>query len=185
MKTKILTMGVLLLINVLIFSSCKKEGCTSECASNYDSGAKKNDGNCKGCTDPTAKNYCSEADLDDGSCTYPANKTFLGTYSVSETCNLVATSGFTMTILAGNDDNSLILNNLADGFDNVLATVSGSIITILAKSGIIDNKLALVWDVNGGNGTISGNTLSLTYSFDDILYLNVVGLVNCSTTCTK
>ena len=90
-----------------------------------------------------------------------------------------------MTILAGNNDNSLIINNLADGFDNVSATVSGSIITIPVQNGIIDNLLGLTWDINGGNGSISANTLTLSYSVDDVLYANVVGLLNCTATCTK
>lgn len=58
-------------------TSCKKEGCTDEAATNYDANAKTDDGSCEyppkeGCTDPTATNYDAEAEVDDGTCEYPS-----------------------------------------------------------------------------------------------------------------
>lgn len=53
------------LILMLFFTSCKKEGCTSECATNYDSKAKKDDGSCRGCKNSKAVNYCSDAKIAD------------------------------------------------------------------------------------------------------------------------
>ena len=62
---------ILILVALAILSvGCKKEGCTSSCATNYDSKAKKDDGKCTGCTDPDAANYCEGASIDNGSCTY-------------------------------------------------------------------------------------------------------------------
>ena len=55
---------------ILISSGCKKEGCTSTCAENYDEKAKVDDGKCSGCTDTQAVNYCAGASIDNGSCQY-------------------------------------------------------------------------------------------------------------------
>ena len=55
---------------VLLSSGCKKEGCTSSCAENYDEKAKVDDGKCSGCTDAQADNYCPGASIDNGSCQY-------------------------------------------------------------------------------------------------------------------
>jgi hypothetical protein len=59
----------------LLMAGCaKKEGCTDPKAKNYDSKAKKDDGNCelpvKGCTNSKADNYSTGAEEDDGSCVY-------------------------------------------------------------------------------------------------------------------
>ena len=47
-----------------------KSGCTDSLATNYDSSATIDDGNCDyfGCTDSLAANYDSKATIDDGNC---------------------------------------------------------------------------------------------------------------------
>ena len=67
MRSSILPIAFLLII---ISSGCKKEGCISECADNYDAKAKVDDGKCSGCTDSQAINYCAGAAIDNGSCQY-------------------------------------------------------------------------------------------------------------------
>ena len=67
MRSAIFPIVILL---VLFSSGCKKEGCTSSCAENYDEKAKVDDGKCSGCTDSQAVNYCSGASIDNGSCQY-------------------------------------------------------------------------------------------------------------------
>ena len=67
---KTLYFFLFLFVGSILFIGCKKEGCTSSCAANYDAKAKKDDGKCTGCTDPDAANYCAGASIDNGSCTY-------------------------------------------------------------------------------------------------------------------
>ncbi|HEX9649394.1 MAG TPA: hypothetical protein VGA21_02435 [Cyclobacteriaceae bacterium] len=64
---------ILVTISAGIFQGCifDKDGCTSACASNFDSSADNDDGSCTGCTDPTATNYCPGADFDNGTCILP------------------------------------------------------------------------------------------------------------------
>ncbi|NUM51942.1 MAG: hypothetical protein HUU48_12600 [Flavobacteriales bacterium] len=64
----VLFFGVLF-VSAFVFNSCTKKGCTSTCATNYDSKAKKDDGSCRGCTNKKANNYCADADNSDQSCT--------------------------------------------------------------------------------------------------------------------
>ena len=68
---RFLTISIIFCTFILAFNSCKKKGCTSNCASNYSSAAEEDDGSCRGCTDPLADNYCSNSNGDDGSCVYP------------------------------------------------------------------------------------------------------------------
>jgi len=67
----------LLFISILFFfSACKKEeGCMEPTATNYNSEATLNSGDCNyapitGCTDSTAINYLAKATINDGSCEY-------------------------------------------------------------------------------------------------------------------
>ena len=67
----------LLFISILFFfSACKKEeGCMEPTATNYNSEATLNSGDCNyapitGCTDSTAINYLATATINDGSCEY-------------------------------------------------------------------------------------------------------------------
>lgn len=76
MKTKNLTLLIVILGCAAILSSCSKRGCKEQCASNYSSKAEK-EGHCKGCKDATAINYCPNVDEDDGSCLYE-RKFYLG-----------------------------------------------------------------------------------------------------------
>ena len=68
----------LLVILSILLLSCKREGCTSLAARNYDEKAKRDDGSCEfpGCTDENAINYSSLANVDDGSCHYTGSATF-------------------------------------------------------------------------------------------------------------
>lgn len=65
---------ILLLISVVAFESCRKQGCTDPSAITYEPDARKDDGSCKyryGCIDSTAVNYNPEAVFSDQSCVYP------------------------------------------------------------------------------------------------------------------
>jgi hypothetical protein len=65
---------------------CKKEGCTSSCARNYDYEAKEDDGSCQGCTNAMSTNYCSGASIDDGSCIPECKSLDYGWINIANTC---------------------------------------------------------------------------------------------------
>lgn len=64
---------ILIIVILILTTSCEQEGCTNPSADNYDAKATKDDGSCiiPGCTDPKANNYNSKATYNDGSCIYP------------------------------------------------------------------------------------------------------------------
>jgi len=143
----------------------------------------------EGCTDPDALNYDSKAKSDDGTCLYPDNHKFIGTYSISENCSAdsvlcTGTDTYTMTIKAGGNENSITIDNLANLFNGVNATVSGNTITIPSRFGITDTW-GDQWDINSGTGSINGNSLTLTTNLDDILYGWSCGDVVCSISAIK
>ncbi len=71
--------GILVLLAALTgFNSCKKRGCKTPCASNYDQSAEKDNGSCRACTDPIAINFCPNVPHDDGECLY--QRTFWDDY---------------------------------------------------------------------------------------------------------
>lgn len=68
--SSIRTLSLLLFTAILLFSACKKEGCTDPRGVNYDKDARTNDGSCRilGCTDPGSDNYDPTATEDNGTC---------------------------------------------------------------------------------------------------------------------
>lgn len=80
--------------------------------------------------------------------------------------------------------NEIVINNFANGFNKMKATVSGSSFSIIPKYGV-SNSLGGIWDINSGSGILNGNTLIMNYNMDDILYDYVCGVVIGSASCTK
>jgi hypothetical protein len=155
MKTliKVVTMGIII---SMTFTNCKKE---------------------KGCTDSLAMNFEAKAEENDGSCKYA-----YGTFTItSENCTSSAGTQSDTYTMAVTGNTTLTINNFANQFNNIVATRNGTSITISSKSGVQD-KSGNYWDLNGGSGTIAwdGSTITFNYSFDDINYLNLIGMVNCS-----
>lgn len=100
---------------------------------------------------------------------------FLGSYSVFETCNGPQDSyqdSYTINITTGFAESEVILNNLYDWEEPVIATVSGNNLIIPPQT----------WDdlVFNGNGSLSGNTLTVSFTILDGFYRE-----NCFATCTK
>ena len=95
-------MYFLILAAGLGLAACKKEGCTSPYAENYDASAKK----------------------DDGSCVLQRDK-FLGTYAAAQTCVYEDPGSYTLTITAGSADNKVIIKNIYGFGGNLEATVNG------------------------------------------------------------
>ena len=113
MKTT-LTWSVALVV-ALSLGGCKKEGCTSPYAENYDSSAKK----------------------DDGSCVLERDK-FVGAYTASHTCVYDDPASYTLTVAAGAADNKVVLKNFYGWGGNLEATIDGSTISFNATlSGVV------------------------------------------------
>ncbi len=79
-----------LILTLLLFSSCKQEGCSDPRAKNFSYDAQKEDGSCdySGCTDPDALNYNPDAHGEDGTCTYLGDVKFITTRNAVETNNV-------------------------------------------------------------------------------------------------
>ncbi len=108
----------------------------------------------EGCTNPIAENYNPDAAEDDFSCILPRDK-FLGTYNVTENCD-GDTEMYTFFITASTSDETVVEITNFHGIGAVVqGMIEGNSITITSSntSSTID-----------GDGSISGNTLSLEYS---------------------
>jgi hypothetical protein len=134
-------------------------------------------GKVKGCMTAADDNYDATATEDDGSCDEAATLSkFLGnnntaaTYSVSEVCGSTNSTFDIVVSESSSADYTLLISNFADVFNaSVIATVSQDDITIADQEPDGDNYTV------SGNGTINGNTLTISYT--------VVNNLGVSTTC--
>ena len=84
---------------------------------------------------------------------------FIGSYQISEVCNGV-TDDYVLTIAAATDSNDgIVITNLWNWEEQMAGTVSGEVITIPSQ---IAEDVSFI-----GNGDLSGNTLTITYSAVD------------------
>jgi len=101
-----------------------------------------------------------EADVS-GLCTDVRAK-FLGNYSVTEDCSLTAPSTYTISVTAGASISEVKINNFWDIFANaVIATVSGTTISIAAQEPDLDNFIV----EGSGSIDISQNPMVMTISY--------------------
>lgn len=132
----LLTFGLLL----TTITSCKKEGCTDNNATNYNSDAKE----------------------DDESCTYLGDQ-YVSKYDVSEDCEPFVQQDYEIEILLYSADKSKIsiyhLGNLEEtNIIPIIADVNGNEITF--------SKTLSPYTLEG-SGTINGNNLTLTYTLSE------------------
>ncbi len=138
----------------------------------------------KGCIDKEATNYNEKAKKDDGTCIFPS-ALMEGTYNVTESCYGLGNDNYTITIVA-TGNTTVRINSILGGTASMIgSTTDGKSLKINAQSAIPD-KSNYYWDMdNGATGFLDGNTLTLNYQMDDILYGNNYGTVNCTATCNK
>ena len=118
----------------------------------------------------SAENFNNDAEEDDGTFTYAREK-FIGSYHGNENCDSGNWSWSMSVTSSTSGIDKIILGNLGDYGENILATVSGSNVSIN------DTKNGITFS---GTGSISGNTLTIIYtasagSFSD----------DCTATCIK
>lgn len=117
--------------------------------------------NREGCTDPAAENYDSNAKEDDNSCILSRDN-FLGTYSVQENCVDTGADSYDFTITASGDNSTdIFIVNFFNIGAVVTATINGDNINIATQSGGTSGTFA-------GDGTISGNTLTIDFTVNDV-----------------
>jgi len=146
MKTILVSACMLALIS---FGSCKKEGCTSINATNYD----------------------MEANSDDGSCKFQAQD-YVGTYNVTGTMYDQIFGDSTIQnyqfLILHTGDINISISNLGNTGNVITATIKNNQLTIPKQ----DKNVVETWS---GSGVISGNTINLNYSesFYDDTYFEV------------
>ena len=117
--------------------------------------------NKNGCTDPEAINYDSNAKDDDGSCDLPRDS-FLGSYSVQESCEDTGTDAYQFTISAASDNSTdVFISNFFNIGAVVSASIDGNTLTIAMQSGGTSSSFS-------GTGSIAGNTLTIQFSVNDV-----------------
>jgi len=84
---------------------------------------------------------------------------FIGRYQISEVCNGVSDDYILMIAAAPDSEDGVILTNLWNWAEDMTGIVSGEVITI--PSQIADDVTF------SGNGDLSGNTLTLTFTVID------------------
>lgn len=107
------------------------------------------------------------------------NKKFIGTYWITESltseyCGPGSVS-YSLKIRAGSSGERITIDNLSDAFNDIKATVSGSSFTITPINGIWSGGTQ--WDLLSGSGSLSGNTLSYSATYDDAAYTFDCGYV--------
>ncbi len=98
-----------------------------------------------------------------GQCDTESRLKFYGTYTVAQTCT--PNSTYTSTIAAGADVTKIIISNFA-GVVGQSATA-----TVTNQHFILDPLTSDLYGAIGGSGTISGTTVTLTYSSPDTTFL--------------
>ncbi|MCB0662752.1 MAG: hypothetical protein KDC24_08430 [Saprospiraceae bacterium] len=136
---------------LLVLSACNEDKCKNVvCQTN----ANCMDGDC----------ICDqgfEKDAQD-SCVLVRDK-FIGTYQANENCNGSGNSSYALSIIAGNSNQEVLINNFWNYFSNrVVGTISENSITIPAQNSSDD-----IFSVEG-NGTINGNALTLNFTITEI-----------------
>ena len=112
----------------------------------------------------------------------PARDQFIATYSVVEACPS-GNSNYTVSVSASTkSEEALLINNFGDlgTSATVDATASGNSLTIPSQTLNITSSGIRVAVTLSGSGTISGNSLSLTYSYS----IGTTG-ESCTMNCTK
>jgi hypothetical protein len=112
----------------------------------------------------------------------PARDQFIATYSVVEACPS-GNSNYTVSISASTkSEEAVLINNFADLGTSATAdaTVSGSSITIPSQTLNVTFNGQRVAVSLSGTGTISGTTLSISYSYS----IGTTG-ETCTMNCTK
>lgn len=145
MKTgnfKFLMIAGAMVVGMASFTGCSQEGCTNASDINYDADAEEDDGSC----DPSA-----------------TTAQFTGNWVLSENCDLSGTDTYSLTIATSAlADYTLNIGNFWNAFTNtVTATVSGTNLTIANQDP--DNDGYTV----SGSGTVSGNTMTLSFTISD------------------
>jgi hypothetical protein len=153
--TKALGLVTLFTISIVSFNGCaKKKGCMTQADDKYDATAE-------------------EADATKCDPEGTVNK-FIGSYNVVETCG-TGNDNYTITITkSSTGDYKILISNFFNTFGSTVinADVSQSNVTIPSQTimGITVN----------GNGSISGTTLSLSYTVS-----SSAGQTSCTATCAK
>lgn len=118
-------------------------------------------GTCDGVTGACICDDGYETDAD-GICNTLVVTKFLGQWNTTEDCSQSAPFSYNITITAGTAVNTIRISNFWGLFVNsVNATVSGNTVTIPSQEPDSDGYTV------SGTGTISGTTLTLTYTVVD------------------
>lgn len=94
-----------------------------------------------------------------GTCDTEQRAKFLGTYNSTESCTPTSTGSYSNTITAGSEITKIVISNFGDSGLNATATVDENDITVDSQTITVGTNTFTI----SGNGSISGNILTITY----------------------
>jgi hypothetical protein len=108
------------------------------------------------------------------------NAKFTGTYKVHDTWGSSkefigsGSLDYDLTITAEGED-GIILNNVNKTLDGIKAKVSGD--SIIIKKQTVKSKAGKSYDVDEKTGTVTNNSLSLIFGYDDLDHGDAIGYI--------
>ena len=103
-----------------------------------------------------------------------SRQAFIGSFEMIQNCDNNARDRYTLRITAGSSSNEVLLTGIEPFGDEIIATVTGNVLTIASQSIRLRGQTTSV-SVSGSGTLTDGTTLDITFRY------NFGGRVSCTT----